>query len=815
MKKTVSLLITGLLAVTLYIPQAQAFSDLSQNHPNYQAIEYLRENGILNGYSDGTFRPNDTVNRAEFLKIIIEGSDISVNSTSTPPFTDINFNAWYTPYIKKAYQEGWVVGYGDNTFRPNQTISKAEALKILGEVQNWQLKERITEKPFEDVYKMAWFTPYIDYAKDHDYLEEDSNLFFPNANMTRGKISEIIYRTLTYENFYEEIPDSNDPKITETEEINLENIERIDDDYIPEDFFKDLTLKTPLPTTFYKNEVYVVQAETEGNNGKLASIILEEADGNDYHIFEQTIDNKSFEIPIHFEKNGEYLIGIVLGDETSSYAAEIEVNSSLPNSDEDLDRPEIDYYSIEFEKGLTKVNYNIESPSLKKLTFTQRTRSKSYLSRQNIGYIPVNFVDFEKFSPGEVGFYLEAATLEDQDNFLIASDFKRTVTDYFEATKHGFSEIVEEHIDATPPETIDYKDEIEFSGTTKANTEKQAYVIRPDGFIDYVELSTNSSNLENFLGKEIIKENSDFSFSYEPDQKGTYIIEISDQFGLPLLNHPVYVGEVIPLIPDYFDKNIRDFYDGDFDLIDMREDMLQLINESRGEHGLAPLDLSDELSSIAQDHSRDMAENDYFSHVNLEGETPEDRRVKENFPTPVSENIAKDVSLRFAHEGLMRSASHRENILDELWTKVGIGIFLKDGYLYITEEFTTSEIEPDQLIEYKNELLNAITQERTAKGLDELDYDETMENICKYVNDQAISHNEEINADTLDEALSLYEVYGTSISIGRVYGSWEPIKESILDEEDSLFESDWEKIGIDIQIGPLGSIYTIITLNES
>ena len=94
------------------------FPDVKLAHKNYTAIIYLQENGIIQGYPDGTFKPENSVNRAEFLKIIIEGSQIFTDATENTPFPDVDHSAWYGPYLKKAYAEGWIDGYPDGTFKP-------------------------------------------------------------------------------------------------------------------------------------------------------------------------------------------------------------------------------------------------------------------------------------------------------------------------------------------------------------------------------------------------------------------------------------------------------------------------------------------------------------------------------------------------------------------------------------------------------------------------------------------------------------------------------------------------------------------------
>ncbi|MEK7126669.1 MAG: S-layer homology domain-containing protein, partial [Patescibacteria group bacterium] len=104
MKKIVSKLLI-LLTIFLSLPSEialAAFTDLGEAHKNYEAITYLQENGIINGYDDGSFKPDNTVNRAEFLKIIIDGSKIKLSISPPTPFKDVDNTAWYAKYLKKA-----------------------------------------------------------------------------------------------------------------------------------------------------------------------------------------------------------------------------------------------------------------------------------------------------------------------------------------------------------------------------------------------------------------------------------------------------------------------------------------------------------------------------------------------------------------------------------------------------------------------------------------------------------------------------------------------------------------------------------------
>ncbi|MBU1935459.1 S-layer homology domain-containing protein, partial [Patescibacteria group bacterium] len=81
---------------------ATGFSDVSRAHSYYVSITYLNEVGVLGGYSDGTFKPENTINRAEVLKVILSGAGIQPAETFEQLFPDVNADHWFAPYVLKA-----------------------------------------------------------------------------------------------------------------------------------------------------------------------------------------------------------------------------------------------------------------------------------------------------------------------------------------------------------------------------------------------------------------------------------------------------------------------------------------------------------------------------------------------------------------------------------------------------------------------------------------------------------------------------------------------------------------------------------------
>jgi len=96
-------------------------------------ISFLKDKGVISGYEDGSFKPYKSINRAEFLKILeltFPGEGGFQLYKAKKCFSDIDPRAWYTEYICYAKENGVISGYPDGTFKPEQTINLVEALKI-------------------------------------------------------------------------------------------------------------------------------------------------------------------------------------------------------------------------------------------------------------------------------------------------------------------------------------------------------------------------------------------------------------------------------------------------------------------------------------------------------------------------------------------------------------------------------------------------------------------------------------------------------------------------------------------------------------
>ena len=168
------------------------FTDIKPDHPNYTAIKYLKDQGIVSGYKDGTFKPDQTVNRAEALKMLMTAFNIGTASNSAPNFKDVDSGAWYIQALAVAVDKDIVNGYKDGTFKPSNIVNRAEYLKILFKTTNVEPAGEIA-KPYKDVQLTDWFAPYAYLANKMNLLRPADN-FNPSNGMTRAGVAETIYR---------------------------------------------------------------------------------------------------------------------------------------------------------------------------------------------------------------------------------------------------------------------------------------------------------------------------------------------------------------------------------------------------------------------------------------------------------------------------------------------------------------------------------------------------------------------------------------------------------------------------------------------
>lgn len=152
------------------------FSDVNSGEWYAQAINYLASIGILKGYEDGLFHPEQTITRAEFAAIASRFDKLEASDKST--FSDVDPNHWAADYINSAYLKGWIGGYPDGSFRTESSITRAEVVKIVNSMLNRkiELSDIPADAPqYTDLAKSHWaYCDIIEASTEHVYDRKEN-----------------------------------------------------------------------------------------------------------------------------------------------------------------------------------------------------------------------------------------------------------------------------------------------------------------------------------------------------------------------------------------------------------------------------------------------------------------------------------------------------------------------------------------------------------------------------------------------------------------------------------------------------------------
>lgn len=148
------------------------FSDVSATAWYAPYVAFAQKYGLVNGYSDGTFRPELPVSRAELVKLL---SAFFPQTSGTVTFPDVPADHWAADVISFAAGQGWVSGYPDGTFQPARSISRAEAVKLVNQALGRQAGEREAAMPFSDVPAGHWaYWEILEASVTHEYEKTTS-----------------------------------------------------------------------------------------------------------------------------------------------------------------------------------------------------------------------------------------------------------------------------------------------------------------------------------------------------------------------------------------------------------------------------------------------------------------------------------------------------------------------------------------------------------------------------------------------------------------------------------------------------------------
>ena len=159
------------------------FSDI-ENHWAKAEIEDFASNGYVGGYDDNTFRPNNDITRAEFVTIV--NKYFGFTKAEGENFTDVNEDAWYYKDVCIGVREGYINGYQDGTFRPNEPITREEAASIVRTITG--LVENGSSKFTDDNEIGSWAKKSVYALADNKIMSGyEDNTFRPKNKITRAE----------------------------------------------------------------------------------------------------------------------------------------------------------------------------------------------------------------------------------------------------------------------------------------------------------------------------------------------------------------------------------------------------------------------------------------------------------------------------------------------------------------------------------------------------------------------------------------------------------------------------------------------------
>lgn len=185
----------------------RSFSDVPPDHWAFGAVEYLKAQGIIQGYDDGTFKPDKGVNRAEAAKIIVAPlvSDEELTLYTKSVFDDVSQGVWFLPYVEVGRQRMQIIdGPPKKTaFYGEKPVLKIEFLKMLllahGADPSGSYSEIRLPLSSDVTNPDEWYYPYMRYALAASMVMiGQDGLFHPGKQLTRGEVAVLTHRLIMY-----------------------------------------------------------------------------------------------------------------------------------------------------------------------------------------------------------------------------------------------------------------------------------------------------------------------------------------------------------------------------------------------------------------------------------------------------------------------------------------------------------------------------------------------------------------------------------------------------------------------------------------
>ena len=179
---------------TVTVEEGVSFSDVTAGAWYYENVMGAAENGYVSGYPDGTFKPMQSVTRAEFASMIAKAMGYDSDPDAGSAYPDVADDHWAKAAINFCAQNDIINGYDDGTFQPNKAITRQEAAAILNKAFELSVKYGVSTDLFPDNSSIAaWASDHVYAAKASGLMKgyEEDGTFRPNNQITRAEAASI------------------------------------------------------------------------------------------------------------------------------------------------------------------------------------------------------------------------------------------------------------------------------------------------------------------------------------------------------------------------------------------------------------------------------------------------------------------------------------------------------------------------------------------------------------------------------------------------------------------------------------------------
>lgn len=439
-------------------------------------------------------------------------------------------------------------------------------------------------------------------------------------------------------------------------------------------FYDRVKLRRSIPQKVVEGTVIRLAGTVEKLGYTRATFFLENTKTQEQTLFKGVVSGKNFVIPVQFLEAGVYTLGLVFDRETKSKIAKVEVvpmpkplrrfpASGLKFLGKEFKtsvKPETETVLLEWESALDRVT---------KITFSQSNKYREVYMEDGLFSVELPYEFFEDFETGEnlaIDFY--QAKTRDGTLHQQKTNWEKGPYDNFDLT-FGFPDGKDKYVGIPHyPRFVHNLKPVAVRGDIKdkdVGFPDHAYVIRADGEVNQFP---------------IIRRGDKFQVQMTPTDWGTYVFEIVSNQGEILFNRGMYFSpnQVLPIFP-WKQTAIR---------TNTKGAVLEWINVIRKRQNKSPIVLDPDLNKFAQHYADLMADKNFISHISPTGQSFASRVKTWGLDGEVGENLSYGSNFPIALAGLENSASHRKNILEKKWRKVGIGIAQnKKGDYYVSQVF--------------------------------------------------------------------------------------------------------------------------------